>query len=139
MPNSKVTLVRRCKTDEGWKFYLAAIGRNGRVRPDYAVVDGKQICFPIGHYELRFYEGRKLRYENVGENAANALNAKLAKEKRLKAKTAANDAGVALVEVPGRKYLRREAGLYVQDRKNQGAKEAARDAELITGEFIADC
>lgn len=139
MPNTTVTLMRRCRTEDGWKFYPAATGKNGRIRPEYVVIDGKQVRFPIGHYELRFYEGRKLRYENVGENAATALNAKLSKEKLLKAKTAAKDAGVTLIETPGRKYLRRAATLYIQDRKDAGAMEAARQAENVTDEFMATC
>jgi integrase len=139
MPNSRVTLMRRCKTENGWKHLPVAKGRNGRIRPDYVLVEGQQVCYPEGYYELRFFEGRKLRYENVGTNAARALNALLAKEKLLRAKTAAQDAGVVLVEVPGRTYLRKAALMYITDRKNQGHKEAARDAEVVTGEFISHC
>jgi integrase len=139
VPNTTVTLMRRCRTEDGWKFYPAAVGKNGRIRPEYVVIDGKQVHLPTGYYALRFYEGRKLRYVNVGENAAAALNAKIAKEKLLNAKTAAKDAGVTLVETPGRTYLRRAAKLYIQDRKDAGAMEAARQAENVTDEFIACC
>jgi integrase len=137
MPNATVTLLRYCRTDQGWKRLPAAIGKNGRVRPEFALIDGQQVHCPNGHYELRFYEGRKLRYENVGDNAADALTAKLVKEKLLAAKTAAQDAGIVLPEVPGRKYLRREANAYVQDRKNAGAMEAARKSENVLDEFVA--
>jgi integrase len=143
MPNQKVTLIRYCRVDEGersvWKRYPVAIGKNGKIRPDYVIVKAQHVHCPIGHYELRFYEGRKLRYENVGNNAQTAWTKKLAKEKLLTAKNAASDAGVTLPEIPGRVYLRRAAGLYVDDRKNNQALEAARDAEQVTGEFIADC
>jgi integrase len=139
MPNTTVTLMRRCRTESGWKHYPAAIGKNGRVRPEFAIVNDEPVHFPSGYYELRFFEGRKLRYENVGKDAATAWTLKLAKENLLAAKTAAVKIGVTLPEVPGRVYLRRAAGLYVDDRKNHGAKEAARDAELVIGEFIADC
>src|ERR1039457_1699827 len=114
MANKKITLLRYCKTEHGgrpiWKRYPAAIGRNGRIRPEFVVIDGEQVQCPTGHYELRFYEGRKLRYENAGDNAADALTAKLAKEKMLAAKTAAQEAGAKIVEEQGRKYIRREAG-----------------------------
>lgn len=139
MPNQTVTLMRRCRTEDGWKFYPAAVGKNGRIRPEYVVIEGKQVHFPTGYYALRFYEGRKLKYENVGENPASALNAKLSKEKLLTAKIAAKQAGVTLVEVPGRTYLRRAAKLYAQDRTDAGALEAARQAENVTDEFIACC
>jgi integrase len=138
MPNTTVTLVRYCRTENGWKRYPVAYGKNGRVRPEYVLIDGKQVHCPVGHYELRFYEGRKLRYENVGDNAGTAFTKKLAKEKLLAAQTAAQDAGVKIVEDhSARKYLRRQANLYIQDRKNQGALEAARQAEGVTEHFIA--
>jgi integrase len=137
LPNSTVTLMRYCRTDEGWKRLPAAIGKNGRIRPEYVLMHGKQVHCPAGHYELRFYEGRKLKYENVGDNPASAFTARQVKEKLLTAKTAAQDAGVTLVEVPGRKYLRRAANLYIQDRKDQGAMEAARDAQNVLDEFLA--
>jgi integrase len=85
---------------------------------------------------LRYYEGTKLRYENVGENAKTAVTKLEAKEKLLAAKTAAKNVGIELPEVPGRKYLRKEALRYIGDRKNAGAKEAARQAENVTEEFI---
>jgi integrase len=141
MANKKVSLLRYCRVDKDgvsvWKRYPAAIGRNGRIRPEFVVIDGQQVHCPAGHYELRYYEGRKLRYENAGDNAADALTAKLAKEKRLAAKTAAQEAGAKIVEEPGRKYIRREAGLYIQDRKNAGFMEAARRAVNVTDEFLA--
>ncbi|MGO8708970.1 MAG: hypothetical protein ACLQMG_14955, partial [Terracidiphilus sp.] len=132
MPNTTVTLMRRCKTESGWKFYPVVIGKNGRIRPEYAMVDSEPTHFPVGHYELRFYAGRKLRYENVGKYAADALAARDAKEKLLAAKTAANEAGVQLPETPGRVYLRRAAGLYVEQRKDKRKMEAARYGELVT-------
>lgn len=137
MPNSTVTLMRRCQTPKGWRRYPVAVGNNGRIRPEYVLIDGKQVHCPNGHYVLRFYRGAKVRYENAGENAATALTLKLAKEKLLTAKTAAEDAGIVLPEVPGRKYLRREANAYIQDRKNAGAMEAARKSENVLDEFIA--
>ena len=74
MANKKVSLLRYCRVDKDgvsvWKRYPAAIGRNGRIRPEFVVIDGQQVHCPAGHYELRYYEGRKLRYENAGDNAA---------------------------------------------------------------------
>lgn len=139
MPNTSVTLMRRCRTEDGWKYRPVAIGKNGRVRPEYAIVDGEQIHFPNGHYALRFYEGRKLRYENVGSNAADALAARDAKEKLMAAKTAALDAGAKIVEEPTRTYLRRAAALYIQDAENRKASEAAEQARLVTDEFMEVC
>lgn len=141
MPNHKVTLVRHCRVDEGeratWKRYRVAIGRNGKIRPDYVLINNQQVHCPMGHYELRFYEGSKVRYENVGTNATTAVTKKLAKEKALAAKTAADAAGIRLVEEVGRKNLRKTADSYVTDRENAGRIEASRQARLALDEFIA--
>jgi integrase len=136
MPNITVTLMIRCQTPKGWRRYPAAFGKNGRVRPLYAMIDGKAVECPHGHYVLRFYRGAKVQYENAGDNAATGYTLKLAKEKLLTAKTAARDAGIVLPEVPGRKYLRREANRYIQDRKDAGAMEAAQKSENVLEEFI---
>lgn len=137
MPNQTVTLMLRCHTPKGWRRYPAAFGKNGKLRPHFAIIDGKQVECPSGHYTLRFYRGSKVQYESVGDSPASALAQKQAKEKLLTAKTAASEAGIVLPEVPGRKYLRREANLYIEDRKNARAMEAAAKAENVLSEFIA--
>jgi integrase len=141
MANSKVTLMRYCRVDLGeramWKRYPAAFGRNGRIRPEYVVIGGQQVHCPIGHYELRFYEGSKLRYENVGKNATTAVTKKLAKDKALAARTAADAAGIRLVEQEGRKNLRKEVDRYVTDRENANRTEAARQARRYLDDFTA--
>jgi len=71
MANTTVGLVRRVKTDAGWKHFPAAYWSNGRVKPDIVVVDGKKVKHEQGHYELRFYVGSKVAYELL-KNAAPA-------------------------------------------------------------------
>lgn len=140
MANTTVTLIRYCKTDKGWKRYPVAMGKNGRIRPDYVVVDGKQVPYPIGHYELRFYDGRKLCYANVGKSAATAVIELKQKKNLLAAQTAADYAGVKIEEdVTPRKRLRQEADRYIKDRTNQGREEAAVQATQVLDEFIASC
>ena len=43
MANMKVVLVRRVKTEHGWKYFPAAYAANGRVRPDVSMVSGKEV------------------------------------------------------------------------------------------------
>lgn len=142
MANKAVTLIRYCKVDCGggkavWKRYAALQGKNGRIRPGWVMIDGQQVHCPVGHYELRHYEGRRLRYTNVGEDAQSALNAKERMERLMTAQQAADDAGVRLVEADERKLLRKWAALYIKDRKNQGKMEAAAQAQNVTDEFLA--
>jgi integrase len=142
MANKKVTVVRYCKVECGgeksvWKRYPAAQGKNGRIRPGWVVVNGQPVHCPVGHYELRHYEGRRLRYTNAGDDAQEATNAKERMEWLLAAHVAADNAGVKVVEDDDRKLLRKSAALYIQDRKNQGKMEAAVQAQNVTDEFVA--
>jgi integrase len=136
MPNTTVTLVRYCKTDEGWKRLSAAFGKNGKLRPGFVEIGPKnhrrQVECPQGTYQLRYYEGTKLRYESVGETATTAVTKLEAKQKLLAAKTAAKSIGIELPEAP----VRKEANRYVDDRKAQHKLEAAQNAEMVLGEFI---
>jgi len=49
----------------------------------------------------------------------------------LAAKDSANAAGAKIVEEEQRTYLRRAAGLYIQDAENRKAMEAAEQARLV--------
>ncbi len=137
MANRKVSLVWHCKTPDGWRRYPAVVGRNGRVRPAYGLVDGNAIQFPTGHYELRSYAGKKLVYENVGENAADAMTALNRKTKLLTARSTASEAGVKVIEEAGRTSLTKALGAFVQATQDKGSLVAAKAYALASGEFLA--
>lgn len=83
MANRKVTLVRQCKTEIGWRRYPAVIGKNGRVKPNYVLVSGVEKEYREGYYQLRTYSGSKTVLKNVGGHAGDALAA-LERETRLR-------------------------------------------------------
>ena len=138
MPNRKVILLRYCKTEKGWRRYPVAMGKNGRVRADFVLVDGQPRAYPEGHYELRLYQGTKPVYKNVGVNAQNALNARNREAHLLVAKDAAEMAGAQIVEEPGRLNLRRQLTRFVQAAEDRGAKVAAAAYRLAANEFLSD-
>jgi len=126
MPNRKVTLVRLCKTETGWRRYPAVIGRNGRVRPNFVSVGGKQREYPEGRYQLRMYEGSRMIYRDVGDNAAQALTAQIKAEHVLAAKVEAKAGGVRVEEdTPGRLSLYRGLNRFIQAAKDRGSDSAA--------------
>ena len=90
MANRKVVLIRLCKTEKGWRRYPAVIGKNGRVKPGFVVVDSKERKYPDGRYQLRTYVGSRMVYRDAGENAAAALTALTKTEHLLEAKIAPN-------------------------------------------------
>lgn len=107
--NTSVNLTKRVKTAEGWRYYPAVVSANGRIRPDWVVVDvktGREEKFSEGTYCLDWTEpddgkgngkGRdgkgKRKRVAVGTSAVMAQNAKIRKEAELKALAQ----GIALV------------------------------------------
>jgi hypothetical protein len=69
MANS-VALVRRVKTDNGWRRYPVAYGKTAGFGFGYVQVVDKQVFFEQGSYELRWYQNRQPRYESAGEIAS---------------------------------------------------------------------
>ncbi len=152
MVDPKVTLYWMCKTPEGWKRYPAAWGRNGKVRPAFAEVriepveevaagrkkvETKQVHFPVGHYELRYSKDRKTVWENVGDNASDAVTAMDVLASKLRARVAAEEAGTTIVETPGRIVLRAKANEYIKRQKNRGKGRAAETFETAIEEFLS--
>lgn len=86
MANRKVALLIRVKLADGSRPYLKpVVSANGKVKPLYALVNGKPEHHPEGVYALRFQEGKRAVYEQVGSDPAAALAAKQRKETLLRA------------------------------------------------------
>jgi integrase len=137
MANKKVTLVRLCKTPTGWKRLPIVMGANGKVRPGYAVLDGKQGLYPEGHYELRTYEGTKTVYRNVGDDAAEALAAQKRETHLLVAKDAAGSAGVQIVGGDTKRInLRLKAVDYIDRHLAKGQKRASETSKIAIDGFL---
>ncbi len=97
---------------------------------------GKEQSYPEGRYELRMFEGSRLVYKPAGTNPADALAARDREAHLLVARDSAEAAGAKIVEETSRTYLRRAAGMYIQDAENRHALEAAEQARLVTDEFM---
>ena len=136
MANRKVTLQMYVKTAEGWRRYPAAYAKNGRVRPNYALVDGVPMHFAEGHYEIRSYKGGKTQQKNVGTDAQAAEQARDREANLLEVRHTAGAIGVKVLEEPGRLNLAKEAAKFVQAAEDRGAEEAAEVYEASVGEFL---
>ena len=136
--NTTVGLMRRVKTDAGWKYYPAAYAKNGRVIPKTALVDGEEVKHDTGHYELRFYRGSKLVLESLGNaTPAAAEDARKKKEAQMSVVRDATAANMVVVEGPTRTTLKKTADDYIKMKQDSGLLEAAEQAILVTAEFIA--
>jgi len=137
MANKTVTLVRYCKTEEGWKRLPIVMGANGKIRPHYAMLKGKPTLFPEGRYELRMYEGKRTIYKDAGKNPVDALRAQHQASKLLLAKDAAATAGTAiLAQDSGRVELKKKKLEYVERHLAKGQTRASETFTLAIDGFI---
>jgi hypothetical protein len=97
MSNQTVTLLLAAKTEKGWRLPVA-FGRNGKIRPQYALVDGVPVHFPGSYYALGHFEGSKTVWTTVGENATDALASRDQEQHLRQARKLAVKAGVTVVE-----------------------------------------
>lgn len=86
MAHRKVNLTKRIKTQDGMRYCPIVESGNGRVKPDYVAVDGRQERHTEGAYYLEWREDGKRRRLSVGTNAAEAAVQRLRKESELNAR-----------------------------------------------------
>src|SRR6266496_1266129 len=130
-----VSLIWLAKTESGWKRFPVVMGRNGRIKKGAVLVDGQERTYSDGHFELRYYEGRKAKYKNVGTDATEAVNACDRFQSLLDAKTSAASAGVTVNEPEARKTIKTVVAGWVKDTDERGAAEAAEVNETALLDF----
>ena len=136
MSNKKVTLVRLCKTAEGWRRYPAVIGKNGRLKPGFALVAGVERHFPEGRYQIRCYEGSRMIYKDAGEQGSDALAERDRAARLLLAKEAVQAAGVKIEAQDERIHLRRALDKFIVATQDRGSTEAAEVYQSAAEEFM---
>ena len=131
------TLIIRFKAADGaWKRAPAASGANGRIRPGYALVNGKAERVNDYNYQVRFFERRKLKYEPAGKNAADAEALRRRIEQQTTVRAEALKVGVKVEVEQTRKTLAQTAASYIKDAEDRGASEAALQARSVSAEFM---
>jgi hypothetical protein len=58
----------------GWRSFRRVLSSNGRVKPDYVYVNGKQEHHPEGSYYIEWYENRKRVRRSVASAHGNSPN-----------------------------------------------------------------
>jgi integrase len=84
--NRDVNVTKRVKTPEGPRYCPVMLSANGRIRPDWVVVSGREERHPEGSYYLEWREGTKRVRLSIGKDAATATARRLQKEAELNAK-----------------------------------------------------
>jgi len=139
MANTTVTLHRKCKTPEGWRYLPAAMSANGKVKPNKVKVDGFEIDYPIGHYVLRSYDGPKTVWTRVTGGATEALADLKTAAKRANAVAIAAHAGVEVVLDAKRIAIKDAVTKFVAAASDRKSPEAAEIYERTLDDFLLGC
>gem|GEM_PF-268397 len=106
MRTRNVNLLLRIRETDGKRSYKCpVIAANGKLKPLYAVVNGKPEHHPEGVYCLRYSKSGKRVWEEVGKDAGKAITEKLKREQIFRAQ----ELGIVVVEAskePSKRNLR---------------------------------
>ena len=135
MATKKISLLRLCKTPKGWKRLPIVMGKNGKIRPEYAVYEGMPTHFPEGHYELRMYVDRKAQYKNVGQDATQALATQLQASRVQVVRESAALAGLEIEEPEMRRvhFLKKRDEFIARHIARGQVRAAEKDKMAING------
>lgn len=136
MANRKATLIRLCKTENGWRRYPAVVGKNGRVKPGFVQVGKTEKEYPEGRYQLRVYEGSKMKYVDAGNHAGSAQQAHNRQTLILSAKHSAKEAGIKIEAIPERNSLVHFLDKFIEATHDRGSEVAAITYESHCREFL---
>lgn len=137
MPNTRVVLMRLCKTPKGWRRYPAVFAKNGRLKANFVLEAGEEKEYPVGRYQLRYYEGRKPVYKDVGEIPSEAIQARIRQVNLLLTKQTAKAAGVKVEETgPRRVSLAGEFRRFIEAAESRGSTEAAEVYRTAVSKFL---
>ncbi len=128
-------MVRYKAADGKWKRAAAVRGRNGRIKPGFAMIDGSPAKVETFLYQVRYYDDRSVKYERAGTDAGKAETMRRRREKQSTAAAGAEKAGLTVIKPEGRRTLAASAQAYIADTEGRGAMEAALQARSVCEEF----
>jgi len=73
MANKKVTIWKRVRVGEQWRYCRPVVGANNKIKPDYVHVNGHEERHPEGTYMLHFLEGKKQVWAKCGPTPTTAF------------------------------------------------------------------
>src|SRR5580704_14767903 len=107
-----VTLLKQVKLDGAWKRYPVVFNRNGSIKPDVVLIDGRPVSGPGGNYMLDWYENSKRMRQSVGKDAADAV---LQRDRKVAELEVASNGLVVTNGDPTRRLLADAAESYLAD------------------------
>jgi integrase len=124
--NTATTLVWNCKTEKGWRRYPVVMATNGRVKTGVVLIDGREVRYPDGRFQIRYFIGDKTVYENAGEDPVEALALRDRLSRRKEVIAQAKVAGVEVKKETGRIIIGPAVAKYIQHLLDVDASEASK-------------
>jgi integrase len=97
MANTKVALLRYCRTETGWRRLRVTAIRKGRGWDERILLPSGAKILEKGEYQIRWYEGTRDHFKGVGKDLQEALTSRNNQIALLEAERAASAAGRALI------------------------------------------
>jgi len=73
--NRRVSVWKYVRIGKKWRYCKPAVGKNGKIKPDWVIVRGKEEHHPEGNFYLQRNDGNKEIWKRIGPNAQEAVNA----------------------------------------------------------------
>jgi integrase len=73
--NRRVSVWKYVRVGKKWRYCKPAVGKNGKIKPEWVMVKGKEERHPEGNFYLHRYEGDREIWKKIGPNAQEAINA----------------------------------------------------------------
>jgi integrase/recombinase XerD len=139
MPNLTVALLLRAHTPDGKRPYLKpARAANGKLRPLWALYKDQPTHFPTGSYALRFKQGQRLVFEQVGSDLQVVQVAQRRKQNLLEAKALGNVVEEAESPTP-RLTLNRAIESYLDDIAARKSLKTSNGYGYVLHQFESVC
>ena len=135
----KVKLYIRVRRPDGTRQYLNPVfSANGKLKPFYALVQGKPEHHPEGVYNLRYKKAGKLVWRITGTDPQQAVTAQLKLERTIAAKEVGLEIKEQAPEVPGRS-LAESIATYLKEVKNAKSHRTFQAYSVALRQFEKSC
>ena len=86
MANRKVSVWKYVKVGSRWKYCKPVYGRNHKIKPHWALVNGNPEQHPEGNFYISYREGKKKIWKKIGASPSDAVYAAYVEKSILNAK-----------------------------------------------------
>jgi len=138
MANLTVSLLLRVKTSDGKRSYLKPVSNKNKIKHQWAVYQGVPTHFPGSTYSLRYKQGNKLVFKDVGDQLDVAVQA----QRRKSAELAAKATGLHVedeAEPEGWRSLDEAINTYLDEKAALGNLRTAHSYEYVLRQFQSVC